>query len=286
MRNILITGKIGLSSTVKEYLLSGGMNAECVDVFGDKWKEENFSGYDTLVHIAGVVPGVNTKTDDFYSVNTKKTVDIAKKAKADGIRHFVFLSSMAVYGVLQQMKVQDGTVGVNTICKPDSDYGKSKLLAENELREIEDETFSVAMIRVPSIYGKGKTDYIDQYKYLADKLPFIPVCFTDLKKSVICVENLCELIRLIVENNTFGIVCPDDGPFSAVDFCSAIYPQKRRSVLVGKIIELLLRKNSRIIDYYGAVCYSKEASNIFDGRYRCLGIQEAIGKIYSKEEKR
>lgn len=282
MKNVLITGKAGLSSTVKEYLLSGGINAECLDVFGDNWKEENFSGYDTIVHVAGVVPGTNTKTDDFYSVNTKKTADIAKKAKADGIRHFVFLSSMAVYGVSQKMNEQDGTVDADTPCKPDSDYGKSKLLAENELRKYEDNDFSVALIRVPSIYGEGKTDYIDQYRYLADKLPFIPVCFTGLKKSVICVENLCELIRLIVENNTFGIVCPDDGPFSAVDFCSAIYPQKRKSILAGKIIEFFLRKNDRIVDYYGAVCYSPKASNIFGGEYRKTSLPEGVRKSYEQ----
>ena len=282
MKNVLITGKIGLSATVKEYLLSSGINAECLDVFGDNWKKENFLGYDTIVHIAGVVPGANTKADDFYLVNTKKTVDIAKKAKTDGIRHFVFFSSMAVYGVSQQMNENDGTVDADTPCHPDSDYGKSKLLAENELREMEDENFSIAMIRVPSIYGKGKTDYIDQYRYLADKLPFIPACFTDLKKSVICVDNLCELIRLLVENDTSGIVCPDDGPFSAVDFCSAIYPQKRKSILVGKIIECLLKKNDRIIDYYGAVCYSPKVSNIFDGKYRMLSLEEGIKKAYGE----
>ena len=154
------------------------------------------------------------------------------------------------------------------------------LQAEQALEKLSDESFSVAIVRVPSIYGKGKTEYLDQYRYLAQKLPFIPVAFDDHYKSAICVENLCELIALIIRNDAKGVFCPDDGLYAAVDFCSAIYPEKKRSRLFGRLMEIFLGRSERILDYYGTVCYSKELSDIFEGQYRIKSFKEAVRSSY------
>ena len=152
--------------------------------------------------------------------------------------------------------------------------------AEKYLTQLENDNFRIAVIRVPSIYGKGKTEYIDQYKYLAEKLPLIPWAFENHYKSAIFVDNLSELIYLIINNQSAGIFCPDDGQISAVDFSSTIYPYKKKSKLLGKLIELFLKNNARIIDYFGAVCYDQDLTNAFDGKYRVLDLEKAIRKAY------
>ena len=83
-------------------------------------------------------------------------------------------------------------------------------------------------------------------------------------------------------NNHSGIVCPDDGKFSAFDICRAIYPNKPKSKILGKLIELFMKNNSRIIDYYGAIYYNEKLTNIFEGKYRITNSYEAIGKLYEK----
>ena len=282
MKRILVTGKNGsLSTAVADYLRSKNEYiVEQVSVRGESWKTQDFSDVDSIVHIAGVTPQNAKSTEDYYQINAELTKALAEKCKADGVRQFVYISSMAVYGIEQSMDITKGTVTKDTKPAPTTDYGKSKLMAEEYITSLESDDFRVAIIRVPSIYGKGKTEYIDQYKYLAEKLPMIPRAFEDRYKSAICVDNLCELIHLIVAGQSSGVFCPDDGQISAVDFCSAIYPNKKKSKLLGKLIELFLKNNARILDYYGAVCYDKDLANAFDGEYRIIGYQKSIRDIY------
>ena len=282
MKKILVTGKNGsLSTAVADNLRNKNEYiVEQISVRGDAWKARSFSDIDSIVHIAGVTPQNAKSTEDFYRINANLTNELAEKCKADGVEQFVYISSMAVYGIEQSMDITKGTVTKDTVLTPATDYGKSKLQAEEYLTPLERDDFRVAIIRVPSIYGKGKTEYIDQYKYLAEKLPMIPRAFEDRYKSAICIDNLCELIHLIIKSQSAGIFCPDDGQINAVDFCSAIYPNKKKSKLLGKLIELFLKNNARILDYYGTVCYEKDLANIFDGKYRAFDLEKAIKKAY------
>lgn len=281
MKTVLVTGTLGLSKLVADRFASDAeFTVSMLDLWGDDWKTADLSGYDSIVHIVGVTPQSIKNETDYEKVNVVLTEELAKRAKAAGVGQFVFISSMAVYGAEQNMDPLAGTVTENTPCRPNSEYGKSKLRAEELLDALKDQNFSVASIRVPSIYGKGRTIYLDQYRYLADKLPVIPDAFRSCYKSALCVENLCELIFLIVKENAAGVFCPDDGEISAVAFCKAIYPQKKTSRLLGIGMELLLKKNERIRDYYGAVCYSRALANCFDGAYRVKSYQEEIADAY------
>lgn len=282
MNNILVTGKNGgLSVAVAEYLRNkNSCSVEQISLRGDAWKSEDLSSYDVVIHIAGVTPQNAKTTEDYYKINTDLTKELAVKCRHEGVSQFIYISSMAVYGIGQSMDIKKGTITVESLPTPDSDYGKSKLQAEKELKALASDTFTVAVIRVPSIYGKGKTEYIDQYKYLAEKLPVIPRAFEDHYKSAICIDNLCELIYLAVQERYAGTICPDDGQISAVDFCSAVYPNKKKSRFLGKLIELFLKNNARIIDYYGAICYSKELTDIFEGRYRITDYKKAVKQSY------
>lgn len=254
MKNIIITGVNGeISKLFAERLKKEkDFDVSQISVRGSEWETLSWENTDCFIHAAGVTPQ-NIKTeDDYENVNYRLACRIAEKAKKEGVKKFIYISTMAVYGATQNMDAQKGTVTKKTSLNPKSAYGKSKLHAEEFLKTLQCDDFSVVIIRVPSIYGRGKTEYLDQYKYLAEKLPVIPYAFTKLYKSAICLDNLCELIYLAVNSDISGVICPDDGEISAVDFCSAIYPSKKKSVMLGKLIEIFLKKNARILDYYGA----------------------------------
>lgn len=283
MKKVLVTGKNGdLSRAVSAWLISRGLIAENYSLRGDAWKREDFSSYDSVVHIAGRVPKEGVKTEDFYKINTDLTREFAQKVKADGVKHFIYISSMAVYGKEPAIDKKLGLVTIDTPCEPTSDYGKSKLLAEKALQEIEDDNFTVARIRVPSIYGKGKTEYLEQYKHLNDKFKKIPVAFKDRYKSIIYIDNLCELLYFVISEKSSGVICPDDGQYSAYDICKALAPEKKSSVLMGIAFNLIGWKSDRIRDYYGAISYDISLSNVFDGNYRIVALQEAVDKSYEK----
>ena len=283
MKKILFTGKNGqLSTAICAWLKNEhGLAAEQISLRDNAWETNDFSDFDTVIHVAGIVPKDGIEDDKFYELNYRLTEKFAEKVKKDGVKHFIYLSSMAVYGIEPQTDAVKGTVNENTPCKPLSAYGESKLLAEESLRRLSDEQFKVSVIRVPSIYGKDKTEYLDQYKHIASKFRKIPKAFTDKYKSMIYIDNLCELIYLIVVNKKYGIICPDDGQISAFDICRAIAPQKKASKLLG-IVLLLIKNNARVKDYFGAVCYSKKLTDEFGGQYRVCDYREAIKQSYER----
>ena len=284
MKNIVVTGAKGkLSCRVADWLKA----KNCFDVRQISLREENFESnnldkIDCVVHIAGVTPQNAKSEDEYDKVNYLLTKKLADKSKLSGVKQFLFISSMAVYGAEQNIDNKKGLIDANSLLSPKSKYGISKLMAEEYLQSIENDDFLTSIIRVPSVFDKEKTEYMDQYKYLADKLPFIPKAFTKNYKSFIHTNNLCELIYLIIRNNSYGIFCPDDGKFSAFDICRTIYPNKPKSKILGKLIELFMKNNSRIIDYYGAIYYNEKLTNIFEGKYRITNSYEAIGKLYEK----
>ena len=283
MKTVLVTGTLGLSRLIADRFQSEPeFSTLMLDLWTDDWKQTDFPRYDSIVHVVGVTPQSIKNDEDYERINVRLTEELAKRAKAAGVKQFVFISSMAVYGTEQQMDPVAGTVTETTPCAPNSEYGQSKLQAEQLLNGMQDDAFSVVHIRVPSIYGEGKTTYLDQYRYLADKLPVIPDAFRGRYKSILCVKNLCELIFLIVKENATGVFCPDDGEISATMLCRAIYPRKKLSRLLGRGMELILKKNERIRDYYGAICYSRQLANCFDGRYRVLDFREAVRRCYSE----
>ena len=282
-KRVLVTGKNGdLSKAISKWLTDRGYMTENISLRGNEWKNNNFGQYDAVVHVAGIVPKEGVTSEDFYRINAQLTKDFAEKAKKDGIRHFLYISSMAVYGKEQSIDPCRGGVVADTPCVPLSDYGKSKLQAEEYLQELENDAFIITRVRVPSIYGKGKTEYLEQYRHLNEKFKRIPVAFIQNYKSAIYIDNLCELIYLLLRNKVCGAVCPDDGKYSAVDICQAVSPSCKKSKILGFVFKTFLRKSDRIRDYYGAIYYDEALTNIFEGKYRVVALQEAVSRAYER----
>ena len=283
MKKILVTGKNGdLSKAIARWLISRGYEVDNISLRNESWKEKNYTIYDSVVHVAGVVPREGITAEDFYNINSELTYDFAKKVKSDGVLQFIYISSMAVYGLEPTMDKVKGVISKDTPCNPQSDYGKSKLKAEQYLTELESDTFKVVKIRVPSIYGPGKTEYLEQYKHLNNKWGKVPKAFLSRFKSIIYIDNLSELIYLLIKNGYKGIVCPDDGEISAAEICCAISPKLKKSRFLGLLFKTLLKNNDRIRDYYGTICYHSSLTSIFDGKYRVVDLSQAVNKSYEK----
>ena len=187
MKKIVVTGEHGALSVelVQELRSRTDRPVENLGVRDGSWKTVDFSDVETIVHVAGLIPGKYTRPEDFYRVNRDLTRELATKAKAEGVEQFLYLSSMSVYGIEPSIKKRKGVVSANTPCAPKEDYGKSKFEAEEALRSLEDETFRVAIIRVPSLYSVGRTAYLDRIKRFFDRYPRIPRAFEDRFKSIL-----------------------------------------------------------------------------------------------------
>lgn len=106
MKKILITGANSYIGTSFENYLQQWFDkyqVDTVDMIDGSWREKSFGGYDVVFHVAGIAHSDTGKISKekeklYYTVNTDLTIETAKKAKADGVKQFIFMSSAIVYG--------------------------------------------------------------------------------------------------------------------------------------------------------------------------------------------
>ena len=103
MKRVLITGANSyIGTSVEKWLAQypDRYHVETVDMISDTWKEKDFSKYDVVLHVAGIAHNSSDlKMEDlYYKVNRDLTIETAKKAKVEGVRQFIFMSSIIVYG--------------------------------------------------------------------------------------------------------------------------------------------------------------------------------------------
>ncbi len=287
MLRVVITGKDSyIGNHVAAWLTKReeDYEVEVLDVIGDGWKEYDFTGVDAVVHVAGIVHRKDCKDWLLYkSVNADLAVDVAKKAKAEGVRQFVFLSTMAVYG--KGKRLRQNCIGKDTVEEPKDFYGKSKLLAERGLSALAGEDFFVSVIRPPNVYGKDcKGGYISGFAKIVKKLPIIPVAYTKVCQSMLYIDNLTELIRLMIEEPKTETVMPQDE--NAVT--AAALMQVMATVLKGRTkCSKFLGLGVRLLAFlpivkkaYGGVAYDERLSDVYEKKYQVVDFKNAIERTF------
>lgn len=101
MKKILITGANSYIGTSFEKYMSQWSDEyqiDTLDMIDGSWREKDFNGYDCIYHVAGIAHSDNGKISAekaklYYTVNTNLTVEVAEKAKVEGVKQFIFMSS-------------------------------------------------------------------------------------------------------------------------------------------------------------------------------------------------
>lgn len=270
MKRILLTGARGyIASSFREWMKScDEYEINAISVQGSQWKEEDFSGYDVLVHTAGIAhvdekkkgkSGYHEKKETYYAVNTDLTIALARKAKSEGIGQFIYLSSMIVYGEsrLGEEKVIDSCTGP----APFGYYGDSKLRAETGLEALMDDRFLVAILRLPMVYGKNCKGNYRRLERLAGWTPVFPDYYN--RRSMLEIRRLCQYIRQAVDKGASGIYHPQDEAYhGTADIMRQLAAEKgRRIVFTGVFNPLIsvLGKYVRAVNKaFGTMVYSDE----------------------------
>jgi len=286
MKKVLIIGKDSyIGNNIDKWLTAKGINVTQLDVLSDGWKNYNYSGFDAIVHVAGIVHQPQCQDWELYKrVNADMPESIAKMAKAQGVKQYVFFSTMGVYGVGKKLK--PNIVDDNTPLEADGMYGKSKLLGEQALSALQDESFMVAFVRPPSVYGKGcKGNYISGFTSFVRKLPVIPLAYQNVKQSMIYIDNLCELIYLIVEKRLKGVFCPqDEKAVSAIEILSAIAEGLGKNVKTSRLLGWMVHIVCFVpivVKAYGGIEYSQSLSDIEGCNYKVVKFREGMHRTVS-----
>lgn len=278
MKKILITGANSyIGTNLEEWLnrYNGEYKVSTIDLRDETWRNKDFSLFDVVFHVAGIAHEKETKNNKelYYKINRDLSYETAKKAKKEGVKQFIFLSSMSVYGL------ENGVIYKDTLPNPKSNYGKSKFQAEELIKTLNDDSFSVAIIRAPMVYGKGCKGNYPKLAKFALRIPFFPDI--NNKRSMIYIFNLCEFIRLSIDNNSSGIFFPQNSEYvktsELVSLIAETHGKKIKLIrILNPIIKLLGLLNFKLINkVFGDLVYDMSLSD-FVKDYRIYEFRESI----------
>lgn len=263
---------------------------------------DDFAGQDVVFHAAGLAH-VDTGSkvrksrrsargqrtyglEDYMRVNCRLALETAAMAKKAGVRQFIFMSSIAVYG--------EGSMSVPRIIHPDtkpepvSSYGKSKLSAEKGLLKLADENFRVAIIRCPMVYGRNSRGNYPMLAALAGALPVFPDFPNE--RSMIYIGNLCEFVRILIDRQKSGIFFPQNREsVNTAHMAACIAAERGRRLVLTKKLNLLVRLAGRfsrkVSKAFGSLAYVGEMSRM-EEPYEIYGFEESVRLTEGREENR
>lgn len=292
MKKILITGADSyIGTSIERYLAQWPQQyqVDTVDMVDGSWSERSFAGYDAVFHVAGIAHSDTGNVSEerkalYYKVNTDLTVETAKKAKAEGVGQFIFMSSAIVYGdsaPIGQQKV----ITADTPLAPANFYGDSKVQAEKGILPLNDDDFHVVVLRPPMIYGPGSKGNYPVLSKLARKLPVFPKVAN--QRSMLYIGNLAEFVRLMIENREQGIFWPQNGEYSnTTELVRLIANAQGKNILIvpglGWALKLLGHATGLVNKAFGSLSYDMELSRYRED-YRKYSLAESIELTEGKQ---
>ncbi len=236
---ILLTGSTGF---IGNYFANNNTSLDTIPFSFQCDDIQNFdlSNFDTIIHLAALVHQMKgADPAEYHQTNVTQTLQLAKKAKKEGVKHFVFMSTVKVYGE------ESNTIYTeNTPCNPKDNYGRSKLIAEVELQKLNNEYFTVSIIRTPVVYGAKVKANIKNLINLVRTMPILPFGNIGNLRSMVYVGNLSALIEKIVQLREEGIfLASDNTPISTSEFIRKIADAlgKKRYLINIPLFERMLK---------------------------------------------
>ncbi|MCB2293935.1 NAD-dependent epimerase/dehydratase family protein [Clostridium algoriphilum] len=281
-KKILITGLhsyIGKSFQYWCLRYLGRYTFGSIDLRDDSWKEKSFSEYDAILYVAGIAHvSADPKMEAlYYKVNRDLAIETANKAKNEGVKQFIFMSSIIVYGDSSDINKKK-IINENTVPHPTNFYGNSKLQAEQGIFALQGDSFNVVALRPPMIYGNGSKGNYNRLVQMAQKLPVFPN--VENERSMLHIDNLCEFISLMIENEEHGVFYPQNTEYvktsEMVRLIAEAYGKRvRLTKLANPLLSLLAKRVSMVNKAFGNLVYEKSMS-IYKENYCVRSLEESV----------
>lgn len=290
MKKVLITGAnsyigVNFENYVKEHY-SDELSIDTVDMIDGSWRSKDFGVYEIVYHVAGLAHADVGNVDEatkkkYYAINTDLAIETCKKAKVDGVKQFVFMSSAIVYGDSAPYG-KTKMITASTVPKPANFYGDSKWQADKGVRELEDATFTVTVLRPPMIYGKGSKGNYPTLAKMAKKLPAFPDVVNE--RSMLYIENLCEFLCQVMIRGKGGVLWPQNAEYTRTSEMVRIIAQvSGHKIVVNKawnwvvsIAAAVPGKTRGLANKaFGNLSYDQSMSR-YDFKYQIVTLDESI----------
>ena len=290
MKRVLITGLNSyIGNSFEQYIREApnvAIKTEKISLKKDGWERESWEGYDVVLHVAGLAHVDVAHADEetkqrYYRINRDLAGQAAKKAKDDGVRQFIYLSSIIVYGDSAPIG-KEKRITKETKPAPANFYGDSKLQGEQVVLKFRSENyldiFRVLILRLPMIYGKDSRGNFPKLKRLAEKTLIFPK--VENRRSMLYIENLCELIRISVDRELSGILYPQNREIvSTGELVRFLGEQRRKKIVLVPGFTPILKLCAHLMGYvnkiFGNLEYDREL-DILGFEYCRYSLQESL----------
>ena len=281
MKRILITGANSFVGTnIEGWLMKepAKFTVDTVDTMNEAWKQVDYRLYDAVFHVAGIAH-VDPKPEMaplYYKVNRDLAIEVAKWAKEHGVKQFIYMSSRIVYRASKSMKANITTP--DTLPDPNDFYGDSKLQAEKGLNELACDTFKVAIIRPPMIYGPGNKGNLPRLAWLAQKTPVFPAWHN--KRSMLHVYNLAEFIKQVIVRELGGTFFPQNKEYAdTVEIVRCFAKEHGHKVWITRMFNPLVWLGAKFLPpipkMFADSYYVQEMSQ-YDFDYQVISFEDSL----------
>jgi nucleoside-diphosphate-sugar epimerase len=276
MRKILVTGPNSyIGRKFKEWVeenYNESYSVDTVSLRDNAWKRKKFCEYDVIYHTVGIAHRREKKNNQglYYEVNRDLSFEVAKKAKEENVSHFIFLSSMSVFGV------ETGEINNTTLPYPKSHYGKSKYEGEQLIKRLSSSNFGVSIVRPPMVYGVGCKGNYKKLRKLSKLTPiFLEI---ENKRSMLHIDTLSNFISILIEKRLLGTFHPQNKQYvSTHNMVKMIRSVKgKRTFLVSLNKGIVNKINIKFVNkIFGDLVYNQDLSNI-NSNYNEISFRETI----------
>jgi len=244
MKKILITGANSYIGTSFDKWLTqwpDDYSVDTMDMIDGSWREKSFAGYDVVFHVAGIahVSADSSEKELYYKINRDLAIETAEKAKAEGVRQFIFMSSMIIYGADEPVG-KEKVITRDTEPSPVDFYGDSKLQADIAIQNMADDSFIVAIMRPPVIYGPGCKGNFPRLV----KLARYALVFPELKnsRSMLYIDNLNYILQKTIDEEKTGIFFPHNAcDLSTAEIIKTLRDIKGKKTYLIKLPKFVMR---------------------------------------------
>jgi len=293
MKKILITGAGSyVGESVRKYMMELSAESlklrgeelyqiDAVDTMGDNWKKADYTQYDVVYHVAGIAHvNADPKMEAlYYKVNRDLTIEVAKHAKAAGVKQFIFMSSQIVFHESQSLKTE--VLTSETKENPNGFYGDSKLQAENGIKPLADENFKVCILRPCMIYGPNAKGNFPRLAKLGAKVPVFPAWHN--KRSMLYIDNLAEFVKQCVDRKLEGTFYPQNREQAdTVEIIRFFAKAAGHNVWITKLLNPFVWLGSFVlqpINKMFATYYYDPAMSKYDFEYQLVSFEESLKRV-------
>jgi UDP-glucose 4-epimerase len=254
-----------------------------LDSRGNEWESQDFRSFDVILHVAGIAHvSMDPRMESaYYKINRDLPIRVANKAKREGVKQYIFLSSMIVYGDTRGIR---NVLNIMPDMKPtpESTYGRSKLEADILLQSLADDSFCVSVLRLPMVYGQGCKGNFPKLVRLARMIPFFPDINNE--RSMIYIDNLCEFFKICIRNRYSGVFCPQNAKYVStkeIIACAASMAGKkiRFTKIFNPVIYLFAKRINSINKVFGSKTYDKSLSPDLE-LYNLYSFEESMKRYF------